>query len=89
MYLTSGQRRELECAAERGINAIDAVVQRLKDVNPEAFHTDASLKTRVFLLEPTQEVPCRAVRMHRKDGTTPGAFKLKQAPRPKSASDAG
>ena len=49
---TERQQYRLRAASDQGHAKVDAVVQALREENPEKFHTAESLKTRVFFDQP-------------------------------------
>jgi hypothetical protein len=57
MHLTLGQRQALCDASVDGFPAIQLLLDRLRQANPEAFHTEATLATRRFHHEPPRPVP--------------------------------
>jgi chemotaxis response regulator CheB len=59
MKLTAIQQADLIGASNGGVDRIDAVIQKLKEECPNAFHTNTTLATRVFVHRPAAETPCR------------------------------
>jgi hypothetical protein len=60
MKLTANQQANLITAADGGVDSINAMVEKLRQEWPTAFHTDTSLLTRVFFHKPAGETPCRS-----------------------------
>ncbi|MCI0151949.1 hypothetical protein KNO81_39635 [Paraburkholderia sediminicola] len=58
MFLRREEHALLQRAAEDGIAKIDAAIATLRSANPAAFHDVKSLRERVFLVEPANEIPC-------------------------------
>ena len=52
----STQHRELLRRSSR--QQLADVVARIREANPEAFHTAESLASRVFIDEPVRDIPC-------------------------------
>lgn len=44
---------------EQGVT-LDQAIAQIRSESPEKFHTDASLKERVFFNQPTLNLPCKA-----------------------------
>lgn len=60
MKLNANQQADLITAADSGVESIDAMVERLKQECPTAFHTNSTLLTRVFFHRPAGETPYRS-----------------------------
>lgn len=60
MKLNANQQADLISAADSGVDSIDAMVERLKQECPTAFHTSSTLLTRVFFHRPAGETPYRS-----------------------------
>jgi hypothetical protein len=59
MKLTAAQQADLISASAEGGDSIDAVIRKLKQECPNAFHTSTTLPTRIFFHRPGAETPCR------------------------------
>ncbi|MCI0151924.1 hypothetical protein KNO81_39490 [Paraburkholderia sediminicola] len=59
MYLNPQERQALRDASIGGIVAIRQLVAQLKQVNPQAFHTEQTLATRMFFHGPPPSTPCK------------------------------
>jgi hypothetical protein len=59
MMLDHRQRVILMRAAHCGIRAIDGAIRAIKDENPSAFHSNETLRSRIFYHEPPAHTPCR------------------------------
>ena len=64
MKLSSIQKADLISASNAGVDTIDAVIQRLKQECPNAFHTANTLPNRVFFHRPAEETPCSGYFVH-------------------------
>jgi uncharacterized membrane protein len=71
MKLTAIQQADLIGASNVGIDRVDAVIRKLKEECPSAFHTSTTLATRVFVHRPGDETPCRGSFMARRRADTP------------------
>jgi chemotaxis response regulator CheB len=60
MKLNAIQQADLITASDGGVDSIDAVIQKLKQECPTAFHTHTTLLTRVFFHRPAGETPYRS-----------------------------
>jgi hypothetical protein len=60
MKLNAMLQADLITAANRGIDNINAMIQKLKEEYPVAFHTDTSVLTRVFFHRPAGDRPDRS-----------------------------
>jgi hypothetical protein len=59
VYLTHEDRKVLLTASVNGVGYLDHVLALLRRANPKAFHTEASLTTRVFFDQPLRNEPCK------------------------------
>ncbi|CAE6846690.1 hypothetical protein R75461_07277 [Paraburkholderia nemoris] len=59
MYLTDDERQALLSASVNRAESLDQILKRIRRTNPDAFHTDETLSSRVFYDEPMGSEPCR------------------------------